>query len=237
MARQILWRSIAETLSGEIAAGQYRPGDRLPTEADLAARFGVNRHTVRQALADLVGKGLVRTRRGAGAFVASKPTDYPLSLRTRFHQNVLASGRSPARRFTRLETRAADLREAEALGLVPGAQVHVAEGVSLIDGQPVAVFRSVFPAERLPGLCAEIAACQSVTMALSACGVADYTRHSTRITARIAEGTLALALQLREGAAILRSDAVNVDAAGQPVEFGRTWFAGDRITLTLSPES
>jgi len=237
MGRKVLWRAIAETLSGEIAAGQYHPGDRLPTEAELSLRFGVNRHTVRQALADLVGQGLVRTRRGAGAFVASKPTDYPLSRRTRFHQNVLASGRSPSRRFTRLETRAADHREAEALGLVPGTQVHVAEGVSLIDGQPVAVFRSVFPAEALPGLCAEITARQSVTMALSACGVADYTRSSTRITARIAEGTLALALQLPEGAAILRSDAVNVDAAGQPVEFGRTWFAGDRITLTLSAES
>ncbi|RRH76625.1 phosphonate metabolism transcriptional regulator PhnF [Falsigemmobacter faecalis] len=237
MGRKVLWRAIAGTLSEEIAAGQYHPGDRLPTEADLAARFGVNRHTVRQALADLVQRGIVRTRRGAGTFVASKPTDYPLSRRTRFHQNVLASGRSPSRRFTRSETRAADPREAEALALEPGALVHVVEGISLIDGQPVAVFRSVFPAGPLPGLCEEIAARQSVTLALAACGVADYTRSATRITARIARGTLALALELAEGAPLLRSDAVNVDGAGQPVEYGRTWFAGDRITLTLAPDS
>ena len=47
--------------------------------------------------------------------------------------------------------------------------------------------------------------------------------------------TLAAQLRLPEGAPILRSVAVNIDAAGQPVEYGTTWFAGDRVTLTVSP--
>jgi DNA-binding transcriptional MocR family regulator len=53
MARSALWREIAETLEVEIARGHAAAGARLPTEAELAARFGVNRHTVRHALADL----------------------------------------------------------------------------------------------------------------------------------------------------------------------------------------
>ncbi|RJL16368.1 phosphonate metabolism transcriptional regulator PhnF [Paracoccus siganidrum] len=236
MARTPIWRNIADTLGAEIAGGHYRPGDRLPTEAELSARFGVNRHTVRQALAHLAEAGTVRSRRGAGVFVTSRPTDYPLGRRVRFHQNIAALGRQASRRLTRLETRAADAREAEALALPAGAAVHVVEGVSLADGQPLAVFRSVFDAARFPSLAGELQRHQSITAALKACGLADYTRAWTRITAKLARPTMALALEIREGAPILRSESVNVDGAGRPVEYGRTWFAGDRVSLTMAPE-
>lgn len=237
MARAPIWTSIADTLSAEIAHGHYRPGDRLPTEAELAARFGVNRHTVRHALSALVQAGTVRTRRGAGVFVTSRPTDYPLGRRVRFHQNVTDTGRTPSRRLTLLETRAADGKEAEALHLPPGAPVHVVEGVSLVDGQPLATFRSVFDAGRFPDLLVQMQAHQSVTAALAACGLSDYTRAQTRLTAKLAPPMMALALELPDGAPVLRSVAVNVDAAGRPVEYGTTWFAGDRVTLTVAPEA
>ncbi len=113
--------------------------------------------------------------------------------------------------------------------------MHVIEGVSLADGHPLAMFRSVFPADRLPDLPRAMARTNSVTAALAACGVADYTRASTRLTAKAAKPMLALALQIKEGAPVLRSVAVNVDAAGVPVEYGTTWFAGDRVTLTVDP--
>lgn len=235
-SRTALWTSIAETLRAEIAAGQYRPGDKLPTEAQLAARFGVNRHTVRHALGELAKAGTVHARRGAGVFVTARPTDYALGRRVRFHQNVAASGRTPSRRISLLETRAASVHEAEALAIPDGAMVHVIEGQSLADGQPLASFRSVFPADRYPDLLTHMAESQSVTAALAACGVADYTRASTRITAKLASAVLAVSLQVTEGAPILRSVAVNVDATGRPIEFGTTWFAGDRVALTFAPE-
>ena len=236
MTRSVIWRSIANTIEAEIAGGLYRPGDKLPTEAAFAARFGVNRHTVRQALAALAAAGTVHARRGAGVFVTAQPTDYALGRRVRFHQNVAASGRTASRRITRLETRPATPREAEALGLAIGADVQVIEGVSLADGQPLAVFRSVFDAGRFPGLLAAMQGQSSVTVALADCGITDYTRAETRITAKLATPLQALALQVAEGAAVLRSMAVNVDGAGVPVEYGVTWFAGDRVTLTVAPE-
>jgi GntR family phosphonate transport system transcriptional regulator len=236
MPRSAIWRSIAETLRGEIAGGHYPPGAKLPTEAELGRRFGVNRHTVRHALSELAADGTVHPRRGAGVFVAARPTDYPLGRRVRFHRNVAASGRTPARQIDRLETRLADTREAEALALAPGAPVHVVEGLSLADSIPIAAFRSVFPAARLPGLLDAMARTNSVTAALAAEGVADYTRALTRLAARTATALLALQLRLPEGAPILRSVAVNVDAGGVPVEYGTTWFAGDRVTLTVQPD-
>ncbi|MDB5665720.1 phosphonate metabolism transcriptional regulator PhnF [Cypionkella sp.] len=236
MTRLAIWKSIADTLSGEISANRYGPGDKLPTEAELAARFGVNRHTVRHAIAALVAAGTVHSRRGAGVFVTATPTEYALGRRVRFHQNVMASGRTPSRQILRLETCAADARETAALALHPGALVHVIEGLSFADAAPLAVFRSVFPAARFAGLLEVMGRLQSITAALAELGLADYTRASTAITAVSADPLLALHLRLATGAAVLRSVAVNVDLAGVPVEFGTTWFAGERVTLTVPGE-
>jgi GntR family phosphonate transport system transcriptional regulator len=235
MPREPIWQSIANTLQTEIAQELYRPGDKLPTEAELADRFGVNRHTVRQGLANLAEAGIVHARRGSGVFVAARPTDYALGQRVRFHQNVTASGRTPSRRITRLETRPASVAEAAALGLASGDLVHVIDGISLADGQPLAIFSSTFPAARLPELLTAMDAYNSVTAALATCGVTDYTRSETRLTAKLADGLQALALQIQAGAPILQSVALNVDAAGRPIEYGTTWFAGDRVTLTVAP--
>ena len=76
----------------------------------------------------------------------------------------------------------------------------------------------------------------SITAALAEAGVADYTRASTRLTATLADTVQALHLRLAPGAPLLMSVTVNVDSARQRVEFGTTWFAGDRVALTVKPD-
>lgn len=228
-----MWRAIANALRGDISEGRYGPGDKLPTEAALADRFGVNRHTVRHALSHLVDEGLVRTRRGAGAFVAAMPTDYPIGQRVRFHENLLAAGRRPDKRVLHIETRAATTGEARVLTIAPGDLVCAYHGLSLADGTPIALFESLFPLTRLAGIDAALATFTSVTEALASIGVADFTRASTRVTADLADAIQALHLNIREGSPVLRTTGLNVDAGGVPVEYGRTWFAGDRVSLTM----
>lgn len=232
--RTPIWKAIAASLRSDIAEGLYRSGDRLPTEAVLAARFGVNRHTVRHAIAALAQDGVVHTRRGAGVFVTTAPTDYPIGRRVRFHQNLQAAGRTPAKKVLLLETRLAHPAEAEALMLTQDAQVHVYEGLSLAEDRPIALFRSVFPANRFPDLLVHLGQDPSVTAALGHYGIADYTRASTRVNAKLATATQALHLQITEHAPILRTISVNIDYYGTPIEAGRTWFAGDKVTLTLA---
>lgn len=228
-----VWKAIAHALRSDLAEGRYRAGDKLPTEAALAARFGVNRHTVRHGISALVDEGLVRTRRGAGAFVASTPADYPIGHRVRFHENLIAAGRTPEKRVLALDARAATIGEAQALQIQAGDPVCAYHGLSLADGQPVAVFESLFPILRLPGIMAALSQTSSVTQALRIEGIDDYTRASTRLTAVRAMATHALLLEVAEGDPLLRSSSVNQCVLGVPVEYGRTWFAGDRITLTL----
>ena len=233
-ARIPVWQSIAQLLRGEIAQGLYPKGTKLPTEAQLSGRFGVNRHTVRHALAALAEDGLTVARRGAGVFVAQDaPADYPLGRRVRFNQNILALGRTPSREVIRIETRPASPPEAEALGV---AQVHVFEGISYGDALPLCLFRSVFPAARFPDLPQALERHKSVTRALAEVGLTDYTRAQTKVAAKIARGPRAGLLKVAEGSPILRTEAVNVDAGGAPVEYGLTWFAGDRVALSITPD-
>jgi GntR family phosphonate transport system transcriptional regulator len=236
LPRTPIWKSIAGTLADEIARGHWTVGERLPTEAELSVRFGVNRHTVRRSLAALGEEGLVHSRRGAGVFVAGRPTEYPLGRRVRFNQNLRAAGRLPGREVLAIATRSADAEEAEALALAQGAEVHAYEGLSLADGQPIATFRSVFPGARFPDLPRVLLEERSVTAALARVGVPDYTRASTRLAAVPATATQALHLRLAEGAPLLRSVSINVDPDGRPVEYGHTWFSGDRVTLTVGAE-
>ncbi len=232
--REPVWRAIAATLRSEIAMGIYTPGTKLPTEAALAARFGVNRHTVRHALADLAADGLTHARRGAGVFVTAAPrAEYPLGRRVRFERNVTASGRAPSRQVLRIETRPATPTEAE---ILQDTTVHVYEGLSFGDETPICLFCSVFPAGRLPGLPEALGRLKSVTAALSEMGITDYTRASTRITAKTAHGPRAGLLRIAEGAPILRTEAVNVDSTGRIVELGSSWFAGERVALTIADE-
>lgn len=236
MTRTPVWRSIATTLHADITAGHYRAGDKLPTESELAARFGVNRHTVRRALSDLADRGITRSRRGAGVFVETPPTDYPIGRRVRFHKAVEATGRLPSKRVLMVEQRACDAAEATALTLPPGDPVIAYQGLSLSQGTPIALFTSVFPAHRVPGMADALTQTSSVTQALRLCGIPDYTRAETRLNAGRTTATQALHLRLREGDPLIKSTSINICPDGKPIEYGTTWFAGDRVTLTVTAD-
>jgi GntR family phosphonate transport system transcriptional regulator len=232
--RTPIWKAIAASVRNDIVEGLYQEGSKLPTEAVFATRFDVNRHTVRQALKALADEGIVHARRGAGVFVTMAPTDYPIGRRVRFHKNLTDAGRSPAKKVLLFETRTAHASEAEALQLEIDAMVHVYEGLSLIENQPIALFRSVFPADRFPDLLDHLRNNPSVTAGLAQSGVADFTRASTRVNAKLATATQAHHLRIAENAPILRTTSLNIDVDSRPVEVGRTWFSGDKVTLTLS---
>ena len=228
-----IWQQIRSALRADIDQGRYKPGEKLPTEAALAKRFGVNRHTIRRALSELHAQGLTRSQRGSGVFVTARPMTYPLGPRVRFHATLEAAGQVPTKEIIRLETVAATAREAQMLDLAPGDPVHVWEGIAQADDVPVAFFHSWFPAARLPGLKEGLAETRSVTAALAGEGVRDYTRRSTKLTAERALPLLARHLRIAEGAPVIFALSVNVDGQGRPIEFGQTWFVGDRVRMTL----
>lgn len=95
-----LYRQIAQHLERDVL-NQYAPGDMLPSENEMADRFGVNRHTLRRAIDLLVADGLLERQHGRGVFVINNQIDYPLGSDTRFTENLTAMGASTGGRVVR----------------------------------------------------------------------------------------------------------------------------------------
>jgi GntR family transcriptional regulator, phosphonate transport system regulatory protein len=230
-----LWRQIAETLAQEVSAGSFA-GGRLPTEPALAARFGVNRHTVRRAVAVLAERGLLRIEQGRGTFVADHLVDYVLGRRTRFSANLQSQGREPGHRLLSAATVAADAATARDLALRRGARVVQIEIVGNADGVALSYGLHSFPARRFAALPAAFAATGSITAALARCGVGDYTRKLTRLLARLPSEREARHLGQPSSRPVLQSEAVNVDVAGLPIQRSLVVFAGDRVQMVVAAD-
>ena len=227
------WRQIANQIEADIAFGRLPPGSRLPIETELAARFEVNRHTVRRALADLSARGLIRATQGRGTFVEGRPLAYPIGVRTRFSENVSLAGREAGGRFLAGEEMPADAGTAMALSIAPGAAVMRLETLRSADGVPISMGSGYFPLPRFSRIVEAYRRHGSTTKALKACGVADYLRTETRVSARAATSDEARHLDLPPGRIVLTVDSTNVDAEGTPIQFTRAVFAAERTELVI----
>lgn len=230
-----LWRRIATELAREFETAQLPPGARLPTESALAARFDVNRHTVRRALEMLVRSGQVRVEQGKGAFIADNVLDYEISTRTRFSELIRRHNRVPDGRTLRLRSVPATASIAAALRLPESSPLVLLERIALADGVPLSLADHYFPTERLPGIADALQRTNSITQALLLVGVDDYVRHSTHVTARMPTAAEAEHLQMPRARPLLVCDNVNVDRAGQPIEFGRSRHPSSRVQLVFEP--
>ncbi|MCX7303666.1 MAG: phosphonate metabolism transcriptional regulator PhnF [Hyphomicrobiales bacterium] len=228
-----LWRQIADQIRLAIGSGEF--ADRLPPEVVLAARFGVNRHTVRSAIAALEQEGVLRAEQGRGTFVKRKQKlAYPIGVRTRFSEGLRGQARD--RRGVLLDhaVEASDQRTAEALNLAAGSQVLRLETVSEADGRPVSRATSFFDVARFSGLENHYRDSGSITIALKSLGILDYFRRMTLISARHASASDLSDLRLSPGAIVLVTVYVNVDAEGVPIQYSETRFAADLVELSVN---
>ena len=228
-----IWRQIAQAIEADVASGAHIAGSQLPSEHALAERFGVNRHTVRQAIAHLADRGLLRVERGRGIFVRTRSLDYPIAERTRFHEIVRRSQRAPHREVLEVTAVIPPKEVAADLKLGDGEEAWRLVAVSSADGKPVGTSDHYFPRARLPDFPAALPADNSITTALRRLGVEDYTRRWTRISSRQATAEESRRLDLKRGRPVLVTESLNVDPDGVPIEYGVTRLAADVVTLIV----
>ena len=230
-----LWRRIVAAVEQEIADGSLAPGARLPTEVQMAARFAVNRHTVRRALEELSRNGLVRVEQGRGSFVAEDVLDYTVGPRTCFSEWIRRHNKEPSGQTLDLREIPADATIAAGLGLRAGARVVRLERLGLADGRPVSIGSHHFPAARFPKLLAALRTGGTISAALAQAGVADYRRQTTRVTARMPSEHEATLLATPRNRPLLVTESINVDAAGRVVEYGVARYPTPRVQIVFEP--
>lgn len=237
MARQkgvALWRQISDRLRAEIADSTLYPDGKLPTEAELAATFSVNRHTIRAALSALAAEGIVRTEQGRGTFIVRRERfTYPIGLRTRF--STALDGQTPLARtrITGFRDEPAPTAVLHALALPNNSRVVRVETVGEADGEPITCATHWFDAQRFPLIGQAIMAQGSITRALGEAGVDDYTRRETLIDASHASPEDLNVLRLAPGAIVFVTTSVNVDRNGKPIQYSLARFAADRVSLKV----
>jgi len=228
-----LWRCIADDFEQSILVGKYEKAQRLPAEIEIAARYGVNRHTVRRAMAELAVRGLVYTERGSGTFVKADKLDYPIGRRTRFSEIVAASGHEAEGRLQGHRLEPASTEIANRLKIADGSTVVRLEIVRTADRVPISVATSWFAAERFHDAPKIFRRYRSITRTLAHFGITDYRRQWTRITAAFADAVDAGRLRLSVQRPILVVESLDVTADGTPVLMTRGRFSADRTALVV----
>ena len=235
-----LWRQIGQTLSREVERGLIEEGHRLPNSADLAARFGVNRHTVLKALAHLQAEGLVRMERGRGTYAVVNPLQLRLGPRRWFEQNLVHDKRMPSRRVISVARLPAPETVAEALQVAPGAETAFVVLLGIANDVPVNRVSNYFALERLPGIDEvfrkfgdQSTKRISFGKIFKSFGVPDFRRKSVRIRSRSARPDEARDLQMAPSDHVLETDVTLVDPSDTPLCYANTSYTSSRVELVL----
>ncbi|WP_341921450.1 phosphonate metabolism transcriptional regulator PhnF [Polaromonas sp. YR568] len=229
-----VWKQIADTLGTEIRDRAFTATGRLPSENELSTRFGVNRHTLRQAVAALQGDGLVRIEPGRGTFVQHELLDYVLSRRTRFSENLQRQGLLPSKQLLTAREMPAPERAAHELRLGKGDKVLMVEMLDEANEQPIALATAYYPAARFAGLLDMLGRGTCTTDILRHFGVEDYVRAESRVTTQMPSAETARLLKQPLTRPVLCVECLDVDMAGLPIKYGETVFSGDRVQLVVN---
>lgn len=230
-----VWRQIADQLRNSINADIFQVDERLPAEMELAKRFDVNRHTVRAALTALANEGIVESRQGQGTFVKrSSRIVYPIGKRTRFSDGLSGQAQSISGTLLAHSIEGADIAIASALKVAADTSMVRLETLSHADGIPLSRATSWFLHDRFGEIAAHYGKTGSITQSLKRLGIDDYVRLLTQVDAHHATSEDARDLRLSPGAIVLVTQSVNGDMDGNPIQFSRTRFAADRVSLMVN---
>ncbi|AQT80173.1 GntR family transcriptional regulator [Mycolicibacterium litorale] len=203
-------------------------GDPVPAERELAARFGVARDTVRQALHELLLQGRIQ-RRGRGTVVAKPKLTQPLSLRS-YTQGAERMGRKPGRVLVTWEDVEATVELAAGLGIRVGEPVMHLERVLLADNERIGLESTYLPAFRFAGLYQSFDPATSLYAAIQDTGV-RFASAEEVIETILATPREAGLLATTTAMPMLHLRRRSLDAHGQPIEMVRALYRGDRVAF------
>jgi GntR family transcriptional regulator len=215
-------------LSTAIDAGEWRPGDRLPPERELARRYGCSLITVRRALSELAREQRLERTRGRGTFVLHPRVELDFGGSQSFTGEMQSRGLDPKTRLVAARPESAGQAVANALGLEVGSPTLYLERLRIADGEPLVLEQVHLPAERFPGLLASDLEHNSLYDLLTE-------RYGTRVV-RAREAIEPVLLRTREaqlldqppGRPALLVEGIAYAADGTPIEFARSFIRGDR---------
>jgi DNA-binding GntR family transcriptional regulator len=238
-----VYRQVESELLRRIRDGELAPGQRLPTEPELAADWGVNRLTIRQAIGELARAGHVTVRQGSGTYVAESPMVVELALPQMPSTDADAGSTASIAEYVQQDqtetlVEITDLdTAADAAGALeaPGPFVRV-DTLVRTGERPFLVCSYWLEARRFPGFAGHVAERVALFQILQE-RYGMRLRHAWRsLAAAVASREDAALLGVHPGSPVLLRDGVNIDDDLVPTMYLRRRIRGDRIRFTMRYE-
>lgn len=216
----------SQILRKRIREGVYAPGERLPSESELAEEMGISRTTLRAAMSALVAEGLVVRRQGAGTYVNRRSLEVTTHLQKfwSFMQIIENGGRKPSVRQLFAGERPATNDEAQNLEIEPGEMVFVLERLFLADAAPVIHSTNIVPLKLLTRPPQSQKVIASIQDFLRQHAGQEIAYSTSDIRAVLPPPEIAKALRVHDGQPMLRFEDVFFNASGRPVVYGLNYY-------------
>ena len=231
-----LWFQIAERLRASIRAGEFRPDDALPSEAQIGFAFGVSRTTARASLDRLRQEGLIFRQSGRGSIVLKRKVEQPVNQLASFAEDMRRRGLKASYATFSAAPAPLPIDAAGALGLSLGTPVFFIRRLLLADDEPMGMSESWLAPSALgegPGPTPEDLDAGSLYQWLrSQCGV-QIAGAQEFIEAATADGTMARRLSISPGAPVLVARRRSHAADGAPIEYAVMHYRADRYRFSI----
>lgn len=227
-----LYHQIKESLALQITSGRWRPGEELPSEADLCRFYAVSRGTIRRAISDLAQQGLLNTRQGRGTFVSRPKFEGSIlgSYRLFREKGVKHDPESIVRRCERRKIRD-ELRTLFALP--PGAEVYEVERIQFMDRVPMTIHTSVFPADLVQGLERIDLSQQTIYEILEEKFQLFFVRAEETLEPAVADEYVARALSIAAGTPLFSVERHSFTRGDRMAEYRHSYMRGDRYKYRI----
>jgi GntR family transcriptional regulator len=232
-----LYVQIEQVIRQKIGDGEWRPGDRIPSETALNEMFGVSRMTVRGVLNGLVDDGVLYRVPGKGTFV----TEEKIATRSPAYQGIREQleeqGFATVTELVGLRTMIPTESVRRRLGVDRSVPVHEILRRRLVNGVPVSLHRSFVPVRLAPGLDRDDVVGEQLCVILDKQYGLRAARTSEQLEAVAATSEEAELLEVAERDPILMLEDIITDQKGTVFEYSKICFRGDRMKLHFEYQS
>ncbi|HBT47054.1 MAG TPA: GntR family transcriptional regulator [Peptococcaceae bacterium] len=226
---------LAQILERQIKSGQYRPGDALPSEAELSEKYGLSRMTVRRSLNELARAGLIRTERGKGTFVSRPELDRAVFVMDVFAKDMASRGMASSVRLLEARLVSAPEKAAQKLQLPIGTKVLYIRRSLLADGEPMAYDRKYLRYDRGRPILENELQYQALPEMVEKHAEALPVNSRMVLQVTLLNEEEARALRTSPGSPAFLLEQILVAGDGRPVGWGWCIYRGDRYQLISVP--
>lgn len=232
-SREPLYRQIQRSVYEDVQSGVMEPGDRIPSEHDLVARYGVSRTTIRKSLEELVSRGVLVRQPGKGTFVSDNLVKQGFSTMLSFSRTLQRLGYRVDTKILHIEVIPGSRYVCGQLKTPPGSDVLLSRRLRFVNGKPVAIHTTYLENELFKDVRTYDLTRESLLEVMDR----SYSNHTVT-----SKDTVHADLASREECRLFRVDgplpvhrleAVTFDHRGKPTSFTRAAYRGDTFVVSF----